>query len=259
MVILTGISLLIIAEDLTEIMRRFDLGDKELEGPNLDLGDIDTGVKECKGSLVGKFKGEKIVNYVGVKNFVNTAWGYPRALRIIELGPNMFQFYIQSGEDRDRILEGGPWIMDNQMLVLRYWYDGIEDDEAAFNKAQLWVQVWNLPVHWISKEAGRKIGAVFLEVKDVIVPQVGGKEGRHLKILVSVDMSQPLLRGTTVTMNGTCKWISFKYERCPDFCYCCGVIGHCERNCKLHIQVSRGKVENQFGPWLRANIGKGSP
>ena len=181
-----------------------------------------------------------------MKNFVNSAWGYPRDIRIMELGSNLFQFYI-------------PWVLDNQILVLRNWYEGVEEDDEAFNLAPLWVQIWNLPVHWISKEIGRKIGKVFDEVRDAIVPQVGGKEGRHLKILVTADISQPLLRGTTVKMNGTTKWLAFKYERCPDFCYKCGLIGHSERNCKCFISITKGKSENQFGPWLRANGGKASP
>ena len=87
-------------------------------------------------------------------------------------------------------------------------------------------------VHWISKEVGRKIGKVFKEVKEVLIPHSGGKEGKHLKLLVNAYMTQPLLRGTTVKMNGMLKWVSFRYERVPDFCYKCGIIGHYEKKGK---------------------------
>ena len=43
-----------------------------------------------------------MVNFVGVKNFVNSAWGYPRNLRIIELGLNLFRFFMPNIEDRER-------------------------------------------------------------------------------------------------------------------------------------------------------------
>ncbi|XP_027103144.1 uncharacterized protein [Coffea arabica] len=232
------------AEELADAIRKFDLSDKELEGTDLGVGEIDIGIQECQLSLVGRIKGEKVANFVGVKNFVTTAWGYPRNLRIIELGPNLFQFYVPNREDRDRIVGGGPWVMDNQILVMKHWVEGIEDDISAFDLAPFWVQVWNLPVHWISKEVGRKIGAIFQEVKDVLVPQVGGKEGRHLKLLVVLDTSLPLLRGTTVKVNGALKWLNFRYERCPDFCYKCGMVGHGEKSCKAIIQISRGKQEH---------------
>ena len=62
------------AEELAEIMEKFGLSKKELGGANLDIWDIHFGIKECQVSLVGKVKGEKIVNFIGVKNFVNSAW-----------------------------------------------------------------------------------------------------------------------------------------------------------------------------------------
>ena len=173
--------------------------------------------------------GGKIANFTGVKNFVTAAWSYPRNLTVMELGPNLFQFNIPNVEEKERIVTGGPWIMDNQVLVLNRWSEGVEDNYGAFTTAPLWVQMWNLPVHWLSKEVERKIGAVFRETKEVIVPQAGGKEGRHLKVLALVDLSKPLLRGTLVNVAESLKWVAFKYERCLDFCYSCGIVGHGER------------------------------
>ena len=50
-------------------------------------------------------------------------------------------------DDRERILERGPWIIDSEVLVMEEWYEGIEEDESAFMTAPLWVQAWNLTVH----------------------------------------------------------------------------------------------------------------
>ena len=98
---------------------------------------------------------------------------------------------------------------------------------------------------------GRKIGGVFDSVKEVILPNGGGKDGKHIKILVEVNIEKPLLRGTIVRMNGSARWIEFRYEKCPDFCYCCGLLGHNEKNCK--IKGNYLDKETQFGAWMRAN------
>ncbi|XP_071939973.1 uncharacterized protein [Coffea arabica] len=169
------------------------------------------------------------------------AWSYPKGLKVAELGPDIFQFTILDSKHKERIIEGGPWIIDNQILVLRKWKVGIEEDEDVFSLAPVWVQVWNLPIHCLSKAVGKKVGTIFDEVKDVLIPQTGGKEGKHMKLLVLVDIKQPLLRGTTVRINGMNKWLSFKYEKCPDFCYSCGVIGHSEKNCKSPVLVQKGQ------------------
>ncbi|XP_027071609.1 uncharacterized protein [Coffea arabica] len=245
------------AEDIADILQGFTLLNKELQITELGTQELAFGIKECQSSLLGKIVGEKIANFTGVKNFVTSAWGYPRDLTVAELGPNLFQFILPRQDDRERIAQGGPWIIDNQLLVLNSWYEGIENDEKAFNLAPLWVQVWNLPVHYISKEVGKKIGSVFHLVKDVIIPQTGGKEGRHLKLAVVVDITQPLLRGTTIKVAGIAKWIQFKYERCPDFCYKCGRIGHSERSCSMVVCGREGQKDNQYEIWMRAGYGNG--
>ena len=73
--------------------------------------------------------------------------------------------------------------------MVKPWFEGFEEEGADFNIAPLWIQVWNLPVHWLSKEVGKKIASVFHETREVIIPQGGGKEGRHKKILVMADIS----------------------------------------------------------------------
>lgn len=61
-------------------------------------------------------------------------------------------------------------------------------DENSFRTSPLWIQMWNLPIHWITKEAGFQIGLIFSKVHNVIIPSVGSKEGRHLKILVETEL-----------------------------------------------------------------------
>lgn len=48
--------------------------------------------------------------------------------------------------------------------------------------------------HYLSKEVGFKVGSVFEQVKEVLIPQSGNREGRYLKTLVEVDLTQPLMR-----------------------------------------------------------------
>ena len=146
--------------DLTELMQKFSLAGNELSGATLELEDLHSGVRECEGSLIGRIMGDKVANFTGVKNFVVAAWGYPRKMTVMELGPNLFQYNIPNPDDKDRIVEGGPWMIDSQMLVLNRWSEGIEENYGAFVTEPLWGQIWNLPVHWLTKEVGRKIGAI---------------------------------------------------------------------------------------------------
>lgn len=49
--------------------------------------------------------------------------------------------------------------------------------------------MWNIPIHWLNKEVARKIGAVLGQVQDIIIPSAGSREGRHIKVLVEIDLN----------------------------------------------------------------------
>jgi hypothetical protein len=43
------------------------------------------------------------------------------------------------------------------------------------------------------------------------------------------------------------RWCPFEYEFLSEFCHCCGVIGHTDKNSSSPVPV----LEHQFGKWLR--------
>ena len=58
-------------------------------------------------------------------------------------------------------------------------------------------------------------------------------------------------------------WVSFKYEKLPNFCYWCGLVSHDEKDCEVWLarKESTNTKPHEYGPWLRAvpfNLGKTS-
>lgn len=67
-----------------------------------------------------------------------------------------------------------------------------------------------------------------------------------LRVHMGINISQPLSKGFWLwgkidTSNE--RWVSFKYEKLPDFCYACGRIGQDNRGCRF---VSK-EVGDSFG------------
>ncbi|CAA0815026.1 Unknown protein [Striga hermonthica] len=100
---------------------------------------------------------------------------------------------------------------------------------------------------WISAEAGMKVGRIFGKVIDVVVPVVGNVNGRIVRILVEVSVTDPLPRRTTIKLGAEERWIDFKYENLLTFCFYCGVIGHNDRACetKRDKPVSDASIERE--------------
>ena len=92
------------------------------------------------------------------------------------------------------------------------------------------------------------------KVEKVDVGDNGVNLGCFLRIRVTLDISQPLIRGRMVRMGcSDSRWVEFKYERLPVFCYLCGRLDHDEKECIEWIRrvVPLKAEDKQYGPWLR--------
>lgn len=78
-----------------------------------------------------------------------------------------------------------------------------------------------------------------------------------MKLLIEVDITQPLLRGVTTKFNGVSRWLQFRYEKCQNFCYNCCVIGHGDKSCYQRCKDRNKELGQQYGEWLRIRGIKG--
>ena len=110
---------------------------------------------------------------------------------------------------------------------------------------------------------GLRIGESLGLVEKVDVDEKGFCLDNNLRISVSMDIS--LLLWISVSMNISLllcqgrfvrmgdllpKWVDFRYERLPIFCYWCGVMDHDKRDCMLWMcsKESLRAKNNQYGP-----------
>lgn len=82
-----------------------------------------------------------------------------------------------------------------------------------FDKVELWVQVWGLPTHCQTVSIGYKIGKYAGEVLNEAVFDMGGVNGRILKMLVCLHVNEPLRKGVNIGSKADgVFWVEFKYE-----------------------------------------------
>ncbi|CAA0817587.1 Unknown protein [Striga hermonthica] len=184
--------------DLAEEFKKFKHSEKEEGGIEILTEDIRIGEKECSLSLMGNLFWEKKANFVGLKAPMQNIWLTHKPFTTRMVGNNKYQFIFQSAEDRRRVLEGKAWNFDGQYLLLKEWSEENNRYTAEEQKIELWLQIHDLPLHWVSEEVGLKIGKLFNKVAAV----VGGARGRIVKILVDLNLNEPLLMGTKLKMGG---------------------------------------------------------
>ena len=89
---------------------------------------------------------------------------------------------------------------------------------------------------------------------DIDVPEKGVKWGKFLRVRICFDATKKLVRGERVSIEGgESRWVFFKYERLPNFCYRCGMLDHEEKECveKSSSGNRDGEGCMQYEAWLR--------
>ncbi len=141
------------------------------------------------------------------------------------------------------------------------WNPELSWKEIGFSLSAFWVQVHGLPPSWFNKEYVElirgKVGRV-LEVDLIVEPRILWQ--RFVRCRINIDITTPLCPGMFLPRKDRNDiWISLKYERLPEVCFQCGVLGHTEVSCdneRTSLANEFGVQFFAFGDWLKTDNDK---
>lgn len=169
------------------------------------------------------------------------------------MATNLYCFQFFHEVDVKRVIEDGPWAFEQNLLVLKRVEPNSSPFESNLTKAEFWVQAHNLPVSFFTENIAKAIGASLGELVLIDSKNFKGTCKQFLRIRVLIDITKPLRRRMKMRKNGgDCFWIDFKYEKLPNFCFLCGLIGHTDRFCHKLFEGVNEDTERPYGSWLRA-------
>lgn len=81
---------------------------------------------------------------------------------------------------------------------------------------------------YISKLIGASLG----KVKEAELEEGAVEWGEFMRIQVHIDITKLLLWCKKLNIGlPEPVWVSSSYERLPEFCFCCGILGHNHKAC----------------------------
>ena len=178
---------------------------------------------------------------------------------MIEVGTNLFQLKFQTKFEMDRVLKGGQWSFDNQVLLLTRWKAGMMADNVRFDSVALWVQIWGTLFDLVSPKIAEIVGSRLGSVVEVEKKQKFEGQSYFMRVKVAILIAKPIWRRAFLAgSDDKSHWVTFKYERLPLFCHFYGLLDHDLKHCAPYFATAKndGEVTCQYEDWLKATNGR---
>ena len=172
-----------------------------------------------------------------------------------ELEAELFLVEFGDVKDKKKVLDMSPWSFEKQLVIIQEFEGEFTPKEMELKWSPFWIQIFNLPLMSWTKETGWVIGSSLGNVMEVDVLDSGVHWGKCLRVWVRIDATKKLIRGKRITIEGSeSRWVQFKYERLPNFCYRYGLLNHALKDCPASSGNGRTVEEGlQYGAWLRGD------
>jgi hypothetical protein len=210
------------------------------------------GLEACKHNLHGRIfwpKGSTPLSAVALKEKLSLIWKGLSKWGIISLGKGFYEFTFSSLEDVKRVRSVPSWNINPGLLKLFAWSRDFNPKMQHNTSAQVWVRIYGLAQEYWHKSilftiAG-SLGTPICTDSVTAKPMHERTFGQFARVLVDIDISQPLRYKILVERKGFAFFVELDYEHVPDFCTSCNVIGHHVTNCKRSNNDAEAKMDRE--------------
>lgn len=212
-------------------------------------------VENIKLCLVAKVLSHRRVNVESFRSVMKTIWKSNDKTRIETAGSNVFVIQFRSLMDKSYVLSEGPWIFDRALVILKS--PNVNDNLSTmdFSSASMWIQIHNVPFNCMTRTMAHMLGSTIGSVEEVDCDNNNEWTGPFMRLRVAIKITKPLRRGVKLrTSEDTAAWCPILYEKLPDLCFRCGMIGHLQRECQLLGNLSGEKGCFEYGEWMKVTI-----
>ncbi|XP_058746194.1 uncharacterized protein LOC131619069 [Vicia villosa] len=177
-----------------------------------------------------------------IKKFMEKVWNFFSLPELYYNDTGYFIVRFKLDEDRERVMQQGPYFIYGAPLFLRYWSAEFEIRDDLFKVVPIWITLPQLPLYLWGDESISKIASVI--GCPVTTDECTARKLRisYARILVEVDIT-PKTKESIWIRDQTGRRIEKKieYEWRPRYCQTCLRVGH---DCSLKKnQIKKKGVE----------------
>ncbi|CAM0958800.1 unnamed protein product [Alopecurus aequalis] len=117
----------------------------------------DLGLIDPDRAFVGKVLSPNVLHINTIRSALRAASGNPRGLILNSAGDNMFTAEFGLKADRERVMDGSPWIVGRHAVWVKKYDVDVVPHQIAFDRLAIWARILSLPPRLMNLERGQEI------------------------------------------------------------------------------------------------------
>lgn len=206
-------------------------------------------VKRVRFMIVGVFLSILSISTRTLLDNMKRIWQLRGRVDINEFRDRRFVVEFSERGDFDHVTSSGPWIFRGDAVLVEELQEGVDPENFVISTVPIWVQFKKIPFYLLSQELAKELGSEIGELVSIDNDARGDIFAKILRARVRIDISQPLQRWVMmrdgVAEEEVVIWVA--YERLPNFCNCCGIIGHQVTECRVPEAERKKKYDDDIG------------
>ncbi|XP_035835827.1 uncharacterized protein LOC110888162 [Helianthus annuus] len=224
----------------------------------IPLTSVKQVIDRYANTLYGYFLGKRLAFPV-VDFFAKNNWVKYGLSRLMMNANGFFFFKFKTKEGMDQMLEDGPWLIRNVLIILKEWSTSIKMEKEDIKVVPVWVKMHDVPLAAFTEDGlslvASKIGVPkMLDTYTAIMCAESWGRSSYARALIEVQAGTDLKKSVTVAIpsldggDHSKEEVKIEYDWEPLRCSSCCVFGHEDSSCPKNPQVvgaKKKKANNQ--------------
>ncbi|KAL0321162.1 UNVERIFIED_CONTAM: hypothetical protein Sradi_5377700 [Sesamum radiatum] len=209
-----------------------------------------------KFGVVGRLLSHRNSNFDALKSTLSALLQPVKGMSMWRISEERFCIRFNHRLDFQRALEGRPWSFDKNLLLLEPIVENVNPDVVDLEWCPFTIHVHDLPLTQHNRNMAEFIGGKIGKFLEYELHEHVLNWSPTMRMRVAMNISKPLKRAMRLcSPTGESFLVTFSYERLPNYCYMCGILGHIAKFCPLRYEddFEEPREALPYGPWLRAN------
>jgi hypothetical protein len=179
-----------------------------------------------KDALIVKLLGKNL-GYNTMKTKLENVWKLFGGIELMDVGNAFYMVKFDAEEDKNKVINGGPWMIYDHYLAVRQWTPTFNASTAKIDKTMVWIRIPSLNLVFYDESVLWALASMVGNPVKVDLHTLKVARGRFARMCVEVDLTQPVVG--RVGVNG--EWYQVQYEGLHIICTQCGCYGHLLKDC----------------------------